>query len=151
MPLPMVPAPATKTFLMFMALLAARLSLVLRRLTCPASARQSLQLADLPALALVGGAGGCLGVRAQERAALQLFGCRRRGDVGVEPASLGLRHVPVGEGLHEHDLTPSAGARDLDLVGHLHELVRLRRLAVDADLPAAAGALRLRPRLVETR
>src|SRR5437899_9046824 len=52
-------------------------------------------------------------------------------------------------GPHDHAEPAAAAAGDHDLVARPHHPVGTRGLAVDVDLPPAAGALRLGPRLEE--
>jgi len=76
---------------------------------------------------------------------------RRRGHVVVEAPGVGFWDVPVGDGDDAYALPAAERPRDLDHVARLDLTVRLRRLAIDVNLPAATGPLRLRSRLEQTR
>jgi hypothetical protein len=59
--------------------------------------------------------------------------------------------VPIGHRPHDDALAAALRAGDLDDVAKPHLAVRLGAVAVDGDLAALAGALRLGPRLEEAR
>jgi len=59
--------------------------------------------------------------------------------------------VSVGESSHDQPLTTAERAADLDFVRDAYQAMRLRVLAIHADLSALAHFLRFGPRLEEAR
>ena len=74
------------------------------------------------------------------------FGAGRRRTVLIKLPGVGPGNVAVLEAADDDELFASERAADLDLVAGVKGAVRLGRLAVDGDLAALTGFLRLGPR-----